>query len=90
MIRTENFWWNKENYCDSSHLRDQRGKIDGFLRNGNQTIINRNTDGSRCDIYVQTVGSNGSAGHGRPAAQTDSEMRPLSSGSIVACEFVVF
>ncbi len=45
--------WNKENYCDSPHLR---GKIDGFLRDGNRIILNRNTNGSRCDICVQTVG----------------------------------
>jgi hypothetical protein len=74
MIRTENFWWNRKNYGDSSHLR---GKIDGFLRDGNRAILNRNTNGSRCDICVQNVrpiiGSAGSVGPGRPAAPTDSD-----------------
>jgi hypothetical protein len=66
MIRTENFLWNRENYCDSPHLR---GKIDGFLRDGNWAILNRNTNGSRCDICIQTVGSAAkSAEPGRPAA----------------------
>jgi hypothetical protein len=76
MIGPENFWWSEENYCDSSHLR---GKIDGFLRDGNRAIINRNTNGpgSRCDICVQNcrpiVGSAVSAGPSRPAAPTDSD-----------------
>jgi hypothetical protein len=70
MIRTENFWWNKENYCDSPYLR---GKIDGFLRDGNRTIMNRNTNGSRCDICVRNVRSAGSAGPSRPAARIDSD-----------------
>jgi hypothetical protein len=65
MIWPENFFWNKDNYCDSPHLR---GKIDGFLRDGNRAILNRNTNGSRCDICVQTVGSAKSAGPGWPAA----------------------
>ena len=69
MIGTENFFWKGENYCDSQHLR---GKIDGFLRDGNRTIINRNTSWSRCDICVQKW-SIGSAGPGRPGAPTDSE-----------------
>jgi hypothetical protein len=70
MIRTENFWWNRDNYCDSPHLR---GKIDGFLRDGNRAILNRNTNGSRCDICTQTVGCAMSAGPGRPNAPTDSD-----------------
>ncbi len=69
-MRTENFWWNKANYSDSPHLR---GKIDGFLRDGNRAMLNWNTNGSRCDICVQTVGCAKSAGPGRPAAPTDPD-----------------
>ncbi len=53
MIGIEIFWWHEENYCDSTHLRV---KIDGFLRDGNRAILNRNTNGSRSDIGVQNVG----------------------------------
>ena len=70
MIRTENFEMNEENYCDNPHLR---GKINGFLRDGNRTKINRNTNGSRYNICVHIVGSDGSAGPGRPAAPTESD-----------------
>jgi hypothetical protein len=67
MIRTENFRWNMDNYCDSPPLR---GKIDGFLRDGIQAIINRNTSWSRCDICVQNVGPlSGPLGRLGPAAQ---------------------
>jgi hypothetical protein len=48
-----------------------RGKIDGFLRDGNRAILNRNTNESRCDICVRNVGPLGSAGPGLPAAPTD-------------------
>ncbi len=70
MMRTENFWWNKENYCDSPHLRG-----DGFLPDGSRKIKNRNTNVSRCDICVQNVawGSAGLAGPGRSVAGTDSD-----------------
>ncbi len=93
-IRTENFWWNKENYCDSPHLR---GEIDGNLK-----IINRNTNGSRCEFFFQSVGSAGSAGPGGPAARTDSDdlffleratfyptwMRPLSDSDKIDFAFL--
>jgi hypothetical protein len=74
MIRSEIFGGIRKptlrSYCKSPQLR---GKIDGFLRDGNRAIINQNQDGSRCDICVQTVGSAGSAGPCQPAAQTDSD-----------------
>ena len=49
MIGTENFWWNKDNHCDSPHLR---GSIGGFLRDGNRAILNRNTNGEQAASSV--------------------------------------
>jgi hypothetical protein len=56
-------------HCDSPHLR---GKIDGFLRDGNMAVLNRDTwvTTSRCDICVQNVGpSQGLLGQLGPAGQ---------------------
>ena len=47
--------------------------MDGFLRDRNFEIKNRNTKESRYQICVQNVVNTGSAGPGRPAAQTDAK-----------------